>query len=66
MNGSINARPVLRNIAAKPTREFCGRERNAWFLPQLRTVLRATRSVFDRRGGAGYQAATRFFQAFVI
>jgi hypothetical protein len=64
MNGPNNARPALRNIAAKFTAEFCSRERNGGFLPQLRTIARAARSGFDRMGGAGYQAAT-FFQAFV-
>jgi hypothetical protein len=29
MNGPNNARLILRNIAAKPTREFCGREQKA-------------------------------------
>jgi hypothetical protein len=65
MNSPRNARPRLPNIAAKSAAEFCRRERNTGFLPQLRMIACAARSAFDRMGGAGYQAAT-FFQAFVI
>jgi hypothetical protein len=61
MNSTNRGRLTLRIIKAESARAFCGRERNAGFLPQLRTILRAARSAFDRMECAGYQTAAHYF-----
>jgi hypothetical protein len=58
MNSTSHRRLALRIIKAKSVRAFCERERNARFLPQLRTIFPAARDAFDRMGCAGYQAAS--------
>jgi hypothetical protein len=62
MNSTNCGLSPMRIIKAESTRAFCGRERNAGFLPQLRTISRAARRAFDRMACAGYQAPRITFE----